>query len=179
MIIALWFIWYHRNRVLHDGPILSHVAASNFVKVNCDGSWIEEQNSGGLGVILRDSHGCVLAIAAKYIEHCNSVLECEAEALLLGFITAKNLRVQHVVFESDSKDLVQLINYGDHIGFPKASSIHDIKTMLSRSHYLSVCFTRREANSAADFIARKASSERWNWRILDAIPRIYILVQFL
>ncbi|KAL9686721.1 hypothetical protein QQ045_031114 [Rhodiola kirilowii] len=117
-IIAFWFIWYHRNRVMHGGSILSPVAASNrivklykdftrnnkallsnisstalvwqcptgiFVKVNCDGSWFEEQKSGGLGVIVRYSHGCVLAIAAKYMEQSNNVLECEVEALLLGF----------------------------------------------------------------------------------------------
>ncbi|KAL9677991.1 hypothetical protein QQ045_015829 [Rhodiola kirilowii] len=38
----------------------------NYVKFNCDGAWSECQQTGGIGIILRDSTGVVLAIRTTF-----------------------------------------------------------------------------------------------------------------
>ncbi|KAM0918318.1 hypothetical protein ACQ4PT_008892 [Festuca glaucescens] len=55
-----------------------------WVKLNVDGSWIEEGHKGGTGMILRDEEGSILAAACRHLRICASPLEAEAQACLDG-----------------------------------------------------------------------------------------------
>ncbi|KAL9686312.1 hypothetical protein QQ045_023768 [Rhodiola kirilowii] len=145
VMVALWFVWHHRNRVSHGSTSMSPVTAAmrinnlhkdftrnnkylllsinnaslewqkpagNFIKINCDGAWNEEQKAGGLGVILRDSKGCILSVMSTFLQNVESAIQCEAAALREVLIVARNLHLENVIFETDNITMVQSFNFG-------------------------------------------------------------------
>ena len=57
------------------------------VKINCDGATFKEQNKSGVGVVIRDGNGLILASLAKQIPQLYTALEVEtmAAATALSF----------------------------------------------------------------------------------------------
>ena len=51
------------------------------VKINCDGATLKEQNKSGVGVVIRDGYGLVLASLSKQISQLYTALEIEAMAV--------------------------------------------------------------------------------------------------
>ncbi|KAL9688849.1 hypothetical protein QQ045_033274 [Rhodiola kirilowii] len=149
----------------------------NYVKFNCDGAWSECQKAGGIGGILRDSTGVILAIATKFFHHCDSVIQCEGVALREAIIMARNLHLPNVIFETDNIALVQAFIFGAANEVSNTDWFHDIASILSVHRNWQIVIARREANCAAHFLARKAHAERWSWHRLDVIPNLSSLVQ--
>ncbi|CAL9028853.1 unnamed protein product [Prunus brigantina] len=77
-------------------------------KINIDASWVSCTLQAGLGVVVRNSAGnfmggcCVTRLAS-------SAIEAEAHAALKGVKLAAERGFPNVVFESDSKELVQSV----------------------------------------------------------------------
>ncbi|KAL9661159.1 hypothetical protein QQ045_025981 [Rhodiola kirilowii] len=115
----------------------------------------------------------------KYLQYCESVYACEGIALQEALKLARDLHLQNAIFEVDSLTLVQAINFNISNEFVRYPWFTDITKALNDQHNWSVIFARHEANCAADFLTRKARSEKITWNKLDAILRIPNLVQFI
>ncbi|CAM8962680.1 unnamed protein product [Rhodiola kirilowii] len=192
VMVALWYMWFHRNRVRHGALSMSPIIAAarinklhkdftrsnkallpninnaclewqrpvgHYVKFNCDGAWSESQKTGGIGVILRDSSGAILAITATFLHQCDSVIQCEGEALKEAVIMARDLHLPNVIFETDNITLVQAIMFGAANEISNTDWFHDVATILSVHRNWQIVFVRREANGVADFLARKAHTD--------------------
>ena len=63
--------------------------SQGLVKINCDGATFKDQNKSGIGVVIRDENGMVLASMAKQIPQLYTALEIEAmvASTVLSFAT--------------------------------------------------------------------------------------------
>lgn len=76
-----------------------------YCKVNVDASWEKGSKVASLGVVVRDSNAVCLGGSCK-TRLAASAIEVEAHAALSGVHLATQMGISHVVFESDSKELV-------------------------------------------------------------------------
>ena len=77
-------------------------------KVNVDAVIRSSNQTGGLGVVIRDSEGIVVAAAVQRIPYKGTVARIEAEVVNLGIQVAQNDKLLPMIIESDSKEVVDL-----------------------------------------------------------------------
>ncbi|XP_024006116.1 uncharacterized protein LOC112082821 [Eutrema salsugineum] len=106
-------------------------------------------------------------MGARTLQRLNSVLEAEAEALRWAILTVTNLDYRMVIFETDSKMLVEAMM--DENPRPILSVVQqDIQTLLPRVQAYQLVFSLREGNRVADrIIAQETHSFQ------DDVPKLY------
>lgn len=82
--------------------MLKYISKGVF-KVNIDASFSSLNHSVGLGIIIRNHQGQVMATETKYVEFVGSVDEAEAFALI-------DSRIQPIQLETDSMRIFNLLN---------------------------------------------------------------------
>lgn len=85
------------------GDLFWRPPRQGLLKINCDGAWMEGGADAGLGVVIRDQEGSVIAahsIADSSIDNC---LDAEGLALKHGMSLAKSLGLglEKLLFETD------------------------------------------------------------------------------
>ena len=76
--------------------------SSELVKINDDGAVFPNSNLAGVGVVIRDSHGCVLASCSKLIPSAHSGEEIEAQAATVALSFVADIGFSRAVLEGDS-----------------------------------------------------------------------------
>ena len=76
-------------------------------KVNFDGALFNESEEAGLGIVVRDSGGLVVAAMAEKISKPHSVECLEALAARRAVIFAKEIGLQQSHFEGDSETVIK------------------------------------------------------------------------
>ncbi|KAL9680266.1 hypothetical protein QQ045_018144 [Rhodiola kirilowii] len=140
------------------------------VKVNSDGAWDRESRNAGVGIIARDHLGCALWVWAEGLNQCLSSSEVEGQAFSLSLKLAQKLNVKKALFEVDSLEVYKAISIGAGLDDWCSSWLGAAVDLLRRYPGWEVKFTNREANKAADSLARKARLYQWSWKTLDSIP---------
>ncbi|KAH9707734.1 RNase H domain-containing protein [Citrus sinensis] len=79
-------------------------------KVNVDAAVRVEQQRIGMGIVIRNSRGKVIAAAIKPSKFIGKVDFAEAEAIRFGLEIAENVRCFPLIVESDSQEVVDLVN---------------------------------------------------------------------
>ena len=125
-------------------------------KVNVDVAVFKARNESGVGAIVRDANGLVVAALSKKIHAPLGPLEVEAKAFELGLEFAKDVGLQEFILEGDSLNVVRALQ---GLSFPPVSvmpiiygiqsSTHDVRKVLF-SH---VC---RNGNKHAHMLAKHA-----------------------
>lgn len=88
--------------------------SEGYVKVNFDAAFFAERGSGAWGCVARSSQGEFIGACVGKLEHLASPLQAEATACVQAIEAAAEMGFHRVVFESDSLQLVNAINSGDH-----------------------------------------------------------------
>ncbi|KAH9747206.1 reverse transcriptase domain-containing protein [Citrus sinensis] len=84
--------------------------SEDWVKVNVDAAMDEQNNLAGLGAVIRNYRGEVVAAAVNTVKSFGDVEMCEARAALWGIQAAIKAGASSIILESDSKRVVELIN---------------------------------------------------------------------
>ncbi|KAL0005281.1 hypothetical protein SO802_012842 [Lithocarpus litseifolius] len=96
----------HRYR-LHIAAFFSTAAMvapiAPSYKVNVDGVVFSQSCQAGVGVVIRDNEGEVIAALSKQIHQPLGPLEIEAKAMETGVSFAWDVGIREVIFECDSK----------------------------------------------------------------------------
>jgi len=66
------------------------------VKINVDGAISEQGRNSGIGVVIRDFRGKVIAACSKYLVGLFSVMEVELLAVETGILLAKELKIPNI-----------------------------------------------------------------------------------
>ena len=123
----------------------------HFIKLNSDGAKAPHQASGGY--VLRNSTGQVIQAGAFPLGTA-SVLIAEATALRNGLHAAVDAGFCRILIESDSQILIQAILGVIQPPWEIQVLIHDIKQFIQSCIQVEVAHIFREANRAADWLAK-------------------------
>ncbi|GJZ48376.1 reverse transcriptase [Tanacetum coccineum] len=105
----------------------------DYIKINCDASWIKESGKAGLGFVARNESGDVLLSGAQVECFASSPLEAEAKSILWATNHGNNKGYLKIIFESDSMCLVNALK--------KGLSFHKLQVYLRRLHVILYLFS--------------------------------------
>ncbi|KAK2412507.1 hypothetical protein QL285_047692 [Trifolium repens] len=177
-----WHDWAVVNSLLQDQlqPAPNATAATNtvlwqqppqgYLKCNVDASFYNLAGSTGWGWVLRDSHGCFKLAGSNIVPTTLSVLEGETMALVEAMEEVIQRGLPYVIFESDSKLVVEAISSRQSGVSEFSLLISHIQSLLRLHNYFEVKYVRRQANKIAHYLARAAVSMSRRC-VFDSVPR--------
>ena len=139
-------------------------------KANYDGAYFAEEEDSGIGVVVRNDLGQVMASLAEKLAMPPTVEILETMAARRAMIFMEELGLCRAIFEGDSKTVVKALS-GD---CPDPSCIgHIIKDCKSLMGCFQTCYfshVRRQSNGVAHALARRArmSSPLSIW--MESVP---------
>lgn len=133
-------------------------------KINVDGATSENERNSSVGVVIRDVNGKVLAACCSYLQGQYSVEEVEAMAMERGVLLAKDLKLPHIILESDALNVVSNITAANSSGW-LGHVYHGILGLLSSFSSWNVKHVKRDYNKAAHILAQYArqKEESYVW----------------
>ncbi|XP_059450922.1 uncharacterized protein LOC132181699 [Corylus avellana] len=130
---------------------------SGFYKVNWDIAISTGRKCMGIGVIIRDAAGRVLAAQSKSFMAVYDPATGEALAALHAEGLCRDLGFYDIIFEGDSLSMVKAIGERDPNWLRYGHIVEDIKTVLRTLRQWKICHAKREANIAAHGLAKEAT----------------------
>jgi ribonuclease HI len=127
---------------------------TNYVKLNVDVAFNQENKSGAVGAIIRDGRGEALVCACTFIPHVASAGSAEAKAMQMGLQLANALAYQRVQAESDSLEVINIMDGRERIWNESAAIYVDCIAsagMIGQTYFQHF---PREANKTAHVIAK-------------------------
>ena len=125
-------------------------------KVNFDGATFVDENCSGLGVVVRDEAGLVIAAMATRVPQLLQAIEIEALAANKALEFAQELDLTDVVLEGDSLLVMAALNSKNPVLAPYGLMIQDSLSLSSVFSKLSYSHTKREGNTVAHNLAQLA-----------------------
>ena len=112
-------------------------------KINVDGATSEQGRNSGVGVVIRDFRGKVIAACSKYLAGLFSMMEVELLVVKTGILLAKELKISNIIIESDVLAVIQSVEKGE-IGGCLGHLVHGI--ILSLKDFISWSLNRVKRN---------------------------------
>ena len=113
-------------------------------------------NSAGVGVIIRDRSGEVIATMLKRIPLPNSVPEVEAMSCRRAVKFAYEVGIHDIIVEGDSLIVIQALSHGEVCEAPYGNLIDDILVLASSLSIVEFKHVKRSCNRVADALAKKS-----------------------
>ncbi|XP_030926840.1 uncharacterized protein LOC115953356 [Quercus lobata] len=131
--------------------------AASLVKINFDGAWYNESEKAGLGVVIRNGEGQVLAAMSEQIVKPPSVELLELLAAKRAVSFAAETGHEQVVCEGDSKSVVNSLRGTGKENSQGGHLIRDIKSPSNSFLRISFAHVGRLCNAVAHALAQRAS----------------------
>ncbi|KAK9987323.1 hypothetical protein SO802_032274 [Lithocarpus litseifolius] len=128
----------------------------NTYKINYDGAVSDEENKAGVGVIIRDCNGEVIASLIQQLEQAYQPVEVEAIAACRAVELGSELGVGCAIVEGDSEVIVKALRNKDNGLVSFAPLINDVSLFSSLYSELSYSHIRRDGNKVAHSLAKLA-----------------------
>ena len=144
----------------------------NWLKINFDGAVFQDRNEAGLGVIIRNDHGLVMAALTQIILLPTSVEMVKVLAARRALIYAWELSFDHIILEGDSDIAICAMSSDVFSAASFSHILSDIKALAS--HFRQVVFrhTRRQGNKVAHNLARAGCNFQPLCTWIEEIPVI-------
>jgi ribonuclease HI len=139
------------------------------LKCNVDASFYNMAGATGWGWVVRDSRGHFHLAGTNIIHSPLSILEGEAMALLEAMEEATHRGLSPIIFESDSKLVVDAISSRQSGVSEFSILITRIQSLLRSNNYFEVKYVKRQANKVAHYLATAAFSLSRR-RVFDLVP---------
>ena len=124
------------------------------LKINTDGAYLKESNSGGWGFVIRNDCGMVIAAGAGNLGQVSDALHSEAMAMLHAINAAIQMGCHCVIMETDSVQLQSAVNNEDYDLSTLGAIFKDIKFKLRVSfNHVTVVSCPRTCNVVAHCLA--------------------------
>uniref|UniRef100_A0A2N9GPD6 Uncharacterized protein n=1 Tax=Fagus sylvatica TaxID=28930 RepID=A0A2N9GPD6_FAGSY len=130
---------------------------NHYYKMNFDGAIFKDSNSGGIGVVIRDNTGQVIATLSQKVFGTHTVEMIEALAARRAIIFAREVGIDNVEVEGDAENIIKDLSSNDPLHTPYGLVIEDAKALIQDLQQFSLSHTRRSGNSVAHALARRAS----------------------
>lgn len=140
-----------------------------WVKLNCDGARSDGDVRAACGGIVRDHTDSYCFAFSCNLGEC-AVLVAELWAILYGVCLAWARGFRSISIESDSLLAITLLNKGCPICHPCHALVNQIKHTIGRAHDIRFSHVLREANQAADILAKTGLSLDVKFYIFESMP---------
>ena len=125
-------------------------------KINFDGAVFAEENCSGVGAIIRNREGLVLAAMTEKIPQLLQPIEIEARAATRALEFAREVGISAAVLEGDSLLVIKALETKDVGLAPFGLLIQDAYSFIPDFSLLSYSHTKREGNLVAHDLAKLA-----------------------
>ena len=125
-------------------------------KINFDGAVFTEENCPGMGVIVQDREGLVIAVMSEKIPQLLKPIEIEAMAAIRAFEFAREVGISEAILERDSLLVIKALATKDIGLAPFGLLIQDAYRFTSAFSLLSHSHIKREGNQVAHDLAKLA-----------------------
>uniref|UniRef100_A0A2N9F767 RNase H type-1 domain-containing protein n=1 Tax=Fagus sylvatica TaxID=28930 RepID=A0A2N9F767_FAGSY len=129
-------------------------------KVNFDGAVFAEREEAGIGVIIRNSNGEPMAALCQRIPYPHSVNAVEASAARAATQLAIDVGILDVEIEGDSAGIVSALLDPNPCLALFGHLIEDTKLLAQSLNFVSFKHVKRDGNSVAHTLAKKAKSSK-------------------
>ena len=126
------------------------------VKINFDGAIFGASNMSGIGVVIRDSNGDVLASCSQKIRQAYKAEKIEALAAFKALSFAFELGFHSAILEGDSLGLIQALKSKERSLSPMGLLIEDVKVLANNFVRLLYSHVKRNGNRVAHSLDRNA-----------------------
>ena len=147
-------------------------------KVNYDGAIFADQGKAGIGVVICNSEGAVMASLSQHISLLAIVAQVEASAARRATEFALEIGITQAIIEGDLEIIFKdLINPGPSLAL-HGHLIQDVKFLATGLSFVSFAHVQRQGNTVAHVLARRAATmpNLTVW-MEDVPPDIYHVVQ--
>ena len=127
------------------------------VKANFDRAVFSQDGLAGIGIIIRNEQGLVMADLSQQIPLPTSMEMVEVLVAHRALVFAKELGFDKVIVERDSANTITSINGGHMDHSALGHVLLDIKRLFSSFSHISVKHINREGNCVAHKLARRAA----------------------
>nr|POE83174.1 hypothetical protein CFP56_73043 [Quercus suber] len=137
---------------------------------NLDGAVFKETNEAGIGVVIQNDKGEILAALSENIVMPSSVVMVEILATQRVVQFALEIDILHSIFEGDSKIVFKAMTLDVDPFSSIGHFVKDTKCIASSLMNFSFSHTRRQGNSVAYALARRSrlSSSLLVW--IESLP---------
>ncbi|XP_023918538.1 uncharacterized protein LOC112030088 [Quercus suber] len=155
-------------------PVQIHIKwkppPSNWIKTNFDGAVFKERAETGLGSIIRNDRGLVMATLTQIIPLPTFVEMVEVLAARRALIFAKELGFEKVILEGDSEIAIRAMKSDAYSATPFGHIVSDIKALSSHFRCLIFQHTCRQRNLVAHSLARAACNFPPFYTWMEEVP---------
>lgn len=146
-------------------------------KANFDAAYEARKQKMGVGIVIKDSNGDVLALISAPKYYVASPFIVESNALWKAMEMCNELGFRDVIFEGDAKAIIDVVNSEEDDESWRGQIIEDIKKIVRQREWWSVAFVHREGNVVAHQLAKLAlqNEEEICW-IEDGPSNIHRLI---
>ena len=128
------------------------------LKINYDGAVFKETKEAGIGVVIKDSTGQVIASMVERVSMPQTVAEVEALAARRVVKFAKELYLQSIIVEGDSELITRALQQEGPSFACYGQLIEETQELFGLFNSCNVTDVRRKGNSLAHNLARHVSS---------------------
>ncbi|XP_041004003.1 uncharacterized protein LOC121249357 [Juglans microcarpa x Juglans regia] len=127
-----------------------------YVKINWDASLDQKRKKMGVGIIIRDETGKVLATMCDQKGYVEKAVIAECQALRTTVELCSDLQLQKVEFEGDAKEVILSVSSEEELLTSYGYLVDDVRFHFKKNAHWSIHFTHREKNMVAQTLAKKA-----------------------
>ena len=126
----------------------------NTYKINYDGAISSADNKSGIGVVVRDCRGEVIASLVQQLDQAFQPMEVVAMAACRAVEFGSELGLHNVIVKGDSELIVKALRYKDNGLASYAHLINDVLLFFGLFSELSYSHLRRNGNKVAHSLVR-------------------------
>ncbi|XP_075674751.1 uncharacterized protein LOC142643927 [Castanea sativa] len=126
------------------------------VKINFDGDVFSESNMSGIGVVIRDNNGVVLASCSGKIHQAYKPEEIEVLAALKAVSFVLKFGFRSAILEGDSPGLIKALKSAECSLSPTGLLIEDVKRVANSYVRLSYSHVKRNGNRVVHSLVKNA-----------------------
>jgi ribonuclease HI len=125
-----------------------------WAKLNVDGSWSEDADIGGIGMVLRDDAGEIIFTACRHLPSCHIPLEAELQACADGLNLALLWSDLPIILESDCLMATKMITDLDLDRSHLAGLVKEVKELCCGKRTCRIVHISRELNGVSHSLAK-------------------------
>ncbi|KAL2899874.1 hypothetical protein RDABS01_024956 [Bienertia sinuspersici] len=144
--------------------------ATGVLRINTDAA-VMEGIGVGLGAVVRDEKGTVVAAGVQRVGRHMKVDMAEAMAMRFGLTMALELGFVTVELESDALEVVRAVNLCSFGRNPLGLILEDIVEMSNACNSFSISHVRRCGNTVAHSVARLYPENGYKQVFVDSFPQ--------